>query len=209
MPSLRQKIEDAVIEAVSSTLGRERNVAAGYLHKVAPYNGEIDQTEGPQDFLKKIRGGFPCVLVTASSATLRSESVSRTRFVRELTVELYVASDHTRDRESRLRQDEASVQDPNCDPGIYTIVEDLDFLISGNDFGLECVGYFEPSREEVLHQEDLYTLWRIQFTVKTDAHVNPRDFGTTQFTSYAIDGNLDGDAVPTPPNPFVEADGDL
>jgi len=209
LSSLRQTIEDAVIASIGNAVGRECNPGSGYLHLVGPYNGELDQTDGPQDLIRRIRGRFPAVLVSAAAATLRSESTTRTRFVREMTFEVYIASDHMRSRESRLRSDEAANQDSNCDPGIYQIVEDLSALISGNDFDLDCVGYFDPSREEVLLQEDGFTVWRLQFTVKMDAHVKSRDFGNARFQSYAIDGNLDPPDVTTPPNPFVEADGDL
>ena len=135
MSSLRQKIEDAAIELIASNLLKKRNSQCGYLANVEPYNGEIDQTDGPEDFRQKIRGGFPCVLVSMPTATLRAEAVERTRFVRNITMELYVGSDHLRDRESRLRMDENAEQDPNCDPGIYKIIEDLHELLAGNDLG--------------------------------------------------------------------------
>ena len=212
MFSLRQKIEDAVIAEVTGKLAKECNPQSGYLAFVGPYNGELDQSEGPDDFRRRIRGRFPCVLVTAASATIRPESVERTRFTRILSVELYVGSDHLRDRESRLRMDVSAQDDPNCDPGIYRIVEDLHNCIAGSDFGLECVDYFEPSTEQVLLQEDGFTLWRLQFTVKTDAHVPPRDAGAGKYTSYAIDSNLentDADPGVATFNPAAEASGDL
>ncbi len=212
MKSLRQKIEDAALELIRSQLQHKRNPQCGYLATVDPYNGEIDQTDGPEDFRQKIRGGFPCVLVSMPTATLRSEATERTRYVRNITMELYVGSDHLRDRESRLRMDESAEQDPSCDPGIYKIVEDLHELLAGNDLGLECVDYFEPSTEQVLLQEKGFTLWRMQFTVATDAHVSPRDAGDGSFTGYAIDSNLentDNDPDVTTFNPAAEADGDL
>ena len=212
MGSLRQKIEDAAIELIASNLQRKRNTQCGYLDLVGPYNGEFDQTEGPDDFIRRIRGQFPCVLVSMPSATLRAEAVERTRFTRTISMELYVGSDHLRDRESRLRTDEAAEQDPSCDPGIYKIVEDLHELLAGNDLGLECVDYFEPSTEQVLLQEKGFTLWRMQFTVITDAHVSPRDAGDGTFTGYAIDSNLentDADPDVITFNPAVEADGDI
>ena len=212
MASQRQTIEDAVIEAVSSKLQKKRNPQCGYLDLVGPYNGEIDQTDGPEEFRRRVRGAFPCLLVAAASATLSSEAVERTRFVRKISLELYIGSDHLRDRESRLRSDESAEQDPNCDPGIYQIVEDVHKIVAGNDFGLECVDYFEPATEKVLLQEKDFTVWRVQYTVDTDAHALPRDAGAGQYTSYAIDGNIDNpEADPDVDtfNPAVEADGDL
>ena len=212
MASLRQKIEDAVIELISSNLQKKLNPQCGYLDFVDVYNGEIDQTEGPEDFKQKLRGGFPCVLVSMPTATLRAESAERTRFARTITLELYVGSDHLRDRESRLRMDENAEQDPSCDPGIYKILEDLHEILAGNDLGLEGVDYLEPSTEQVLLQEKGFTLWRMQFSVKTDAHVSPRDAGDGTFTAYAIDSNLDNpdnDPDVDSFNPAVEADGDL
>ena len=209
MASLRQQIEDAVIGTVRMKYARDCNQQEGYLCLVGPYNGEIEQIEGPDDFIRRIRGQFPCVLVASTSATLSAESSERTRFTRVLTVELYIGSDHMRDRESRLRKDVVAEDDATQDPGIYQIIEDLHECIAGNDFGLECVDYFQPSREEVLLQETGFTLWRMQFSVKIDAHVAKRDAGDQQWTEYVLRANLDGDAVATPPNPFVEAEGTL
>lgn len=210
MASLRQKIEDATIELLSLNLLKSRNDRDGYLALVGPYNGEIDQTEGPEDFRRRIRGQFPCVLLACTSATLRGEGVERTRFRRVMNLEIFIGSDHLRDRESRLRTDVVAEQDETCDPGIYQIVEDIHDLLAGNDLGLECVDYFEPSTEQVLLQEAGFTLWRMQFSVTVDANVDPRDAGDGKFTRYAIDGNVpDLDPPVATFNPAAEADGDL
>ena len=209
MASLRQSIEDAIIAEIGGKLLRECNPLDGYLHFVGPYNGEIDQKDGPDDLLRVIRGRFPCVLVSATSASFRPETTQRTSWARVVSIELYVGSDHLRSREDRNRSDVSAENDPTCDPGIYQIMEDIFDCIAGNDFDLECVDYLEPSREDLLLQEKTATLWRLQYTTVVDARANKRDHGDSQLTAYGLDANLDPDDVTTPPNPFVEATGDI
>lgn len=211
MASQRQMIEDAILITIADKFRKACNPTDGYLDFVGPYNGEFDQAEGPQDFIRRVKGRYPMVMVGARSAVLRGESVARSRFARVHTMEIYVGSDNMRDRESQTRSDVVAEQDPTADPGCFQIVEDLHELIAGNDFAdlISGVDYAEPTREEILIQEPGFTIWRMQFTIDADAHVKPRDFGDVSWTSYAIDANLDGDEVATPPNPFVEADGTL
>ena len=209
MTSIRQEMEDCAIAVIRAHLAIECNPAAGYLRKVGPYNGEIDQTDGPEDFLRLMRGQFPFVLVSATSSVVRSESVQRTRFNRVISFELYIGSDHMRTREDRLRKDVAAQVNPNADPGIYQILDHCLDLLAGNDLDIDCVGYFSPGTEQVLLQEEGFTVWRQQYNVQVDARVNKRDFGEFNFDRYRLNGNVDGDEVDSPPNPIITAEGDL
>lgn len=213
MGSVRQTIEERLIAELKRLLSRELNPGEGYLQAVEIYNGEIERTDGPEDFLRALRGRSPVILVGAAGASIRAESVSRNRFARRISIELYVASNHNRTRENRTRSDVVAEGDSTADPGIYQIAEDVQQILSGNDLGLTGVGPLNPRREDVLLQEKGFTVWRLIYDVDTDAHVKKHDFADRQFTSYAIDGNLvdeDGETVlPKPPNPFAEADGDL
>lgn len=202
-----------MIAVIKRCLSREQNPAEGYLQAVARYNGEIDQAEGPEDIRRFLRGRSPVVLITASGAAFNPESSTRRRFMRRISIELLVASNHQRNRESRLASDVVSEQDPTADPGIFLIAEDIQQILSGNDLGLDGVSPIDPVREDVLLQMDDFTAWRLTYDTKTDAHVKPHSFGDRKFLTYQIDGNLvdfDGETVlPSPPNPFAEADGDL
>lgn len=213
MASVRQTIETALIDELKRLLTRELNPGAGYLQAVEEYNGEIDQTDGPQEFLRALRGRSPVILVTAAGGSLSPESVTRRRYMRLVTFELYAASNHNRTREARTRSDVVAAGDPTADPGIYQIAEDVQQILSGNDLGLAGVGPLSPRREDVMLQEKGFTVWRLTYDTKTDAHVQPHGFADRQLTDYQINGNLvdeDGATVlPSPPNPMAEADGDL
>ena len=213
MASVRQTIEEGLIAELKRSLSRELNPGGGYLQAVEIYNGEIERSEGPDDFLRALRGRSPVILVGAAGASIRAESVSRNRYARRISIELYVASNHNRTREHRTRSDVVADGDPTADPGIYQIAEDVQQILSGNDLGLPGVGPLNPRREDVLLQEPGFTVWRLIYDVDTDAHVKPHDFADRQLTDYQIDGNLvdeDGETVlPSPPNPLVESDGSL
>lgn len=202
--SKREEIEDAIIAAISTTLKKAEGV--GYFELVGPYNGEIDQSKGPEDFKKRIRGRFPCCLVAAVGALYRERNVSRTRFRRNLTIEIYLASDHLRDRESRHRQDVVAELDPQADPGIFKMVEDIQPLLSGNNFDLCGVGYCIPSREDILMQEGTFTIWRLAYSIEVDANVAKRDEAAGKLTSVHIKSKITEEtAEDITFNPVVEA----
>jgi len=208
--AVRQMIEDAMIVGIGQALESRLNPSSGYLRLVGPYNGEIDESDGQQDFIRLIKGRMPCCLVTATSAIYNGESVARTRFAKLTSFEIYIASNHMRTREDRLRKDiTAQSTDANADPGIYRIAEDVQQVVSGNDFGLAGVGYFQPLREDVLLQERGFTVWRLSYQTMLDAHVLPRDHGDQALLSYLLDGNVDPIDANDAPNPMVEAEGDL
>ncbi len=210
---MRQTIETALIDELKRQLSRELNPGGGYLQTVEEYNGEIDQSDGPEDFIRALRGRSPAILVTAAGGSLSPESVSRRRWRRLISFDLYVASKHNRTREHRTRSDVVADGDPTADPGIYQIVENVQQILSGNDLGLDGVGPLSPRREDVLLQESGFTVWRLVYDTATDAHVQPHGFADRQLTDYQINGNLvdeDGETVlPSPPNPFVESDDTL
>lgn len=202
-----------MIAELKQQLSRELNPGGGYLAEVEAYNGEIDQSEGPEDIRRALRGRSPMILVAAVGGSFTPESQSRRRWMRLITMEMYVASNHNRSRENRTRSDVVADGDPTADPGIYQIVEDVQQILSGNDLGLSGVGPLSPRREDVLLQEKDFTVWRLLYDTATDAHTKPHDFADRQLTDYQINGNLvddDGETVlPDPPNPLAEADGDL
>lgn len=210
MSSKRQRIEDAIVARLIQRLGAPNG---RYLQLVEPYNGEIDQVEGPDDIRRALRGMSPVVLVGTGSGVYENQSAQKTRWKRTISIELFVASDHRRSREDRLRADVVAKTDPTADPGIYQITEDILDAIGGDCFGLDGVGRLDPIREDALLQEDDLTVWRVTYESMTDAIVNKRDHDEQQFTTYEIDGDLvdtDGETVlPDPPNPLVEADGGI
>lgn len=207
MGSVRQRIENAIIVRLQKCLGKPNG---GYLEAIEPYNGEIDQQDGPEDFICTLKGRSPAVLVATGSATYDPESVGRNRWQRLITVEIFVSSKHMRTKENRNRSDVVADGDKTADPGIYQIIDDVFEQIAGDCFGLSGVGRLAPTREDVLLQEDCFTVWRLTYESAVDAIGAKRDASDQLITEFQIDSNLvDDDQVtvlPAPPNPFAEAD---
>ncbi len=212
MISLRQKIEDGIIDAISDALLKSRNPRGGYLRAVEPYNGQADQIDGTDDFIRAYRGRSPFVLVGPGGASFGSMSTTRTRFHRTVTIDLYFGSNHMRTRESRHRADVVAADiDDTADPGIYTAIEDVQSILSGNDLDIAGAGPLTPAREDLILQEKVMTVWRVSYETETDAHVKPRDFGDQALTATLIrvkDADVDEDDFPDY-NPVVEAEQDL
>ena len=210
MKSTREILEDAAIEAIASKLEQKRNSSSGYLGLVGSYNGELDDTDGLEDFRRRCRGQFPAVLVSAGPASIVGESVTRRQFRREVQLEIYSASDNWRSRESRLRNDPQLDIGATRDPGIFSIVEHIHALIAGNDFGVAGVGPATPLREEPILQLDEFTIWRNVFEFKVDAHVLPWDSGDgQQLTAYYLKSQIAEEPADVSPNPIVESEGDI
>jgi hypothetical protein len=208
--SIRETVEDAAIEAISSKHEQKRNASSGYLGLVGAYNGELDETDGLDDFRRRIRGQFPAVLVAAGPAVIVGESVTRRQFRRELQVEVYSASDNWRSREHRLRNDPQLDTGATRDPGIYTLLEHIFALVAGTDFGLAGVSPATPLREEPLLQLPELCVWRTVFEFKTDAHVEPWETGDGQMlTSYFLKSQIAEEPPDVSPNPIVESEGTI
>lgn len=210
MGSVRQTIEDAAIAALKAKIGRPYAVT-GYALAIEPYNGELTEAKGVDDFKRILRGRSPAVLLSAGSAALSSLSSQRTRFTRIVTLELFLVSAHQRTREHRLRQDAASVANATRDPGIYQICEDVEAVLAGNDLGVAGAGPLMPKSEDALLQVEELTVWRLVYECQTDAFLPKRDHGEEQLASYRIEGRIgdpvDEDVAEDPPNPIAEEEG--
>ncbi len=212
MSSTRQQILVAITHGLFNLFHVSRG---GYLQKIGPYNGEIDQTDGPDDVRRVLEGCAPGVLVSPTAAQWQSQSTQRTRYRRTITIELFLINNHMRSFEDRLLADVVAEGDPSADPGIFKMADDMFETFAGNDLGLQDKGLspLMPSRDDVLFQVPDMTVWRLTYTAHQTLCVDPISFGDSKFTSYEINGNLvdfDGETVlPEPPNPLVEADGSL
>lgn len=210
--SLREVIEIGILEVLGNCLLKKINKRNGYLAMVKQYNGRTDETDGPDDVIRAFRGQYPGILVGPGGTSFDSEGIARTRFKRVITLDFYIGSNHQRSRVSRHTGDVVSKNiSHNADPGIYTMIEDVQSILSGNDLGIECVGPLMPVREDLLLQEDGFTIWRVSYETDTDAHVKPRDFGDQPLTATLVRSeDADNDDISFPNyNPVVEAEQDL
>lgn len=211
MKSIREQIEDAVITAIKTALDQVTNPAAGYLGLVGEYNGELEDREhGVEDLIRRINGQFPAVLVEAGGGPVIAENAARRNFTRVVSLDLYVCSNNLRSRESRTRNDAAFAAATSRDPGIYQIVEHLHDLIAGDDFSLVGVGPSEPQSETSVVKATEICVWQLSFEFKTDANVEPWDNGNGQvLTSYFLKSQDSDLPLDVPPNPIVEAEGNI
>jgi len=77
---------------------------------------------------------------------------------------------------------------------------------------LPGIGPFMPQSDDIVLQRPEFTLWRTEYTIMVDRNQPRIDDGDQKSIDYELNSLLiedDGttDRVPTPPNPFVEADG--
>lgn len=208
MASSRETAEDLIISALQVLL-KSSNPANGYLRSLDEYNGEVDESDGSLDDLRRLlMGRSPAVLVSAIGGTLRSQSITKRGFRRELEIELYFVSSHLRSRESRLRSDVSSVGDPTKDPGIYQIMEDVHDILAGQTLGSVVIAPLIPLREDPIVRVSDFTVWRVRYETKVDASVKPHDYGDGQpLSAYSVRSQIDGHPVDESPNPIVTADG--
>ena len=211
MKSQRETVEDAIIEEIAEKLLQSRNASSGYLGMIGAYNGELEpDPDALEDFRRRIMGQFPAVLVAAGSSPINAEGASRKRYSRDLTVELYIASNNLRSREHRNRNDPQLEINATRDPGIYMIVEHIHSILAGNDFGLDGIGPGTPLREEPIIQLDEFTVWRVIFSYRNDAHAEPWSAGDGQkLTAYYLKSQLAEHPADDPPNPLVESEGEI
>jgi hypothetical protein len=207
MSSIREKLEDAIVETIGCKLAHSANPDSGYLAGVMAYNGD----EGEEDFLYRFRGQSPFVLVSSAAGEYESIGVSRVKYRRQLGINIYVGSTHLRDRLSRVRSDAASCVDSKNDPGIYKILEDIHALLSGKDLALcpSGVSSLLPVSETPVIRSEGLTVWNLQYQVMIESDVTAQDFGDQDLSGYEIDINLsvsnEETAAEQPANPAVEA----
>jgi len=208
--SQRQQLEDEIIARLKLSIGRPTS-PTGYVRLIEPYNGEIDETDGPEDIREALRGRVPAILVTANVSMLRSISVTKALFRRTISFELYCVSDHLRSPKSRLRADAAHQTDSRRDPGIYKMVEDIAETLQGQPCLVPGAGPLMPSREDVLLQRPDFTAWRLQYDCTVDSFNKPFDYSETDLLSIGLEGDLtDGDIDgEDAPNPIVQATVDV
>jgi len=204
MASVRQTLEDAFMLAIA---GLSRYAAAPkYLTKVAPYSGDVDA----DDFRRITRGKNPAVLVSAKSASLESQSITKTRFTRTLDLDVYVLSDQLRDRVSRNRSDVIAEGSNSKDPGAYQIIEDIHNLVAGQ---VLSPGFspLMPSREDDVLRDDGLSVWQVTYQVDTPADVTKLDLvgATVALETLRLQGLLDGETVDDFGDAYVNAESSL
>jgi Domain of unknown function (DUF1834). len=170
--SEHREIEDGVLIRLAGLM-RENG---GFLFALEPYNGEIDERDGVDDFYRELIGRAPAVLVSTSAGRYRSQSVRATEYRHDVTIEILAVSNSLRGHTDRTRGEvgTGSEDAPTGDPGIYHMVAAVRRLLMGRSLGIAEAGRLRPVSSQVLFQVQGGTAWRLVYRVQVRvAQVNP------------------------------------
>lgn len=209
--SVREAIEDSFMSRIQDL---HRNaLPPKYLRVIGPYNGEIDRAREVEDILRLLRGRSPAVLVAAAGATISSQGAQRRRFLRMVDLEVFIISNHLRDRESRHRGDIINDGSTTADPGIYQIIEDIQERVSGQKLD-PCFSTTRPVAEERVFEGDEMTVWRLTYQV--DARMDARSHEADTYDDPPLklelictNGLLDGEVLDDCEEPRVAAESNV
>lgn len=206
--STREAVEDLFMASIQDL--HRQAVPAMYLRHIGPYNGEINRIEEIEDIARLLRGRSPAVLVTASGANIATKGMNRRRFDRILDLEVFIISNHLRDRESRHRRDQISEVVVTADPGIYQIIDDIQERVTG--FKLDpCYSSTQPVAEERIFEGDSMTIWRLTYQVEVPMNQRPHEADTWEnppinLSLICTTGLFDGEVLDECEEPRVAAE---
>ncbi len=203
MISQRQALEDAVIHALRQSNSYKDG---SYLKYVGPYAGEMAGLEGAEDPRRVLQGQTPAILVTTGNAEVEPYGNAATRFIRNITLVCYAISQSGDVQENRTRMSAPAKTNERLDPGVYKIMEDMYAVLAGNDFGVSGVGRCVPQSEQRVYRSEDFEAWSVEFSVRIDSNLNPRDFGDCLLTGASVEIN---EQVLEVENPMVISDTEL
>lgn len=193
--SERAMLEASLIAALSPLL----RVHGRYLRAVEHYNGEIDRAQGVEDVYRALLGRQPAILVSSSLASRRSRSISRTRSISILNLELLLVSAHLRSPVARNLGDDVSAMTPTADPGAYQMMVDIRKLLDGRRLPVAGSSPLVWNDEAIVIQVPEMTAWRVVYQTRVRLVQQP-GLASGQFESVEHRHNLiDADPV----NPVV------
>lgn len=199
MASIYEDLELAVANAIKA----EPTMA--YLRQVIVTNIiDAGTDEAIDEFRRALVGQMPAVIVDAPGAQYEVLATTKRRFKKTIALRIYVASNHQRSRGARTTTDVVATVNPLADPGVKQIVEQIQQLISGEDFDAGGVGRILPLEEGALIQAKDFTLWRSSYAVAVDAHRPRYDDAPTQYTDVLVLGNIAELAAEDAPNPVTQ-----
>lgn len=163
MPAVRTQIENGVVAALEDLLAETLGgTSEGYLRAIKAFNGE-----SKPDFRLALGGRLPGVLVATARATYGKPDVSRVRATMRLDVDVYCCSNSMRSREART-QGAQTAGDPDPDPGIWALMEDVLNRLMGLDLGVAGAGELIPLEELPIEQADDMCVWRQRYYLDAD-----------------------------------------
>ena len=159
--SERTMVERAILALLETLTIRQGR----YLQRLDHYNGEIGSEDALEDIVGALQGNVPAVLIQTASASYDSTSIARSRLKATIQVEILLISAHMRSRESRNVGDEASVNDPKSDPGIYQIIADVRSVLCSRPLGVQSAQMLVPVTEQVVIQTPQLSAWVMRYSI--------------------------------------------
>lgn len=174
----RTQIRTAIATALAPLLYTPTPTPAGYVRAIVEFAGSVkseDDVDGLAMLYGLLQGRAPAIAVSLGGKSYEASgsTASADRHRANLTVDIFVASNHQRSHEARAAGDVVSAADDTVDPGFEVMLEHIEELLSGTDLGVGTVYRMIPQREDEVATGEGITIWRQQYQVKTQRDVNP------------------------------------
>lgn len=161
-------------EALEIALSADLKRGLPYLKHVGPYNGELNTTEGFEQFRSALAGRTPAALISTADSTFSVQEVRRRRYEETIAIDVIVSSLNYRGRPTgatSLGDDTSRLSD---DVGVLKVMDDAVAWLAGHDLGLDGVGVLTPLYRRALLQTPQFNIWILGFAVDVDWDVESR-----------------------------------
>jgi phage gp37-like protein len=199
----RTRIREEIASALAGLLYTPTPTPAGYLRAIVQFAGTVkgaNDADGIAMLYDVLQGRAPAVAISIGRKQYENAGATREadQWRATYSIDIYVASNQTRSRESRLSGDVASAASTVADPGVEVILEHVEELLSGRSLGVSTVYRLAPvTEDEVVHTNDM-TIWSQSYQLRTQRDVNPYRDVTTMLAEVQALHYVDGMAAPSP-----------
>lgn len=162
-----------------------------YARSIAPLSVRMAGEEIREDLVTALQGSHPAILVGLGRGDASpAGGANRSRL--EIEVAVYVVTGHGRDMVlGRLAGDVRSA-DVTQDPGVDTMIEHVEELLTGWDMGIPGVEELRLQSESELFSAVDLTIWEVLFSVRVDRTAGNHPRLSTLLASIAASHNVDG-----------------
>jgi hypothetical protein len=182
----RTQIEDAIMVALKpllvTTMGG--SAAYGYARAIKPYNGGA-----AEDIKRELGGQLPGILVVTAGEKGVGRTMSRSRKIVELEIEIWCVSGNLRGHPEKARGSEIA---GDTDPGTFKMMEDVETLIAGDDdaegINVSGVGHLDFADVQQMVEQPDFLAWRVRFLARVDEARKPSS--APDLTTIAGTGHL-------------------
>lgn len=196
---LAQPIRTVLRDGVVTRLARLQASQGGYLRALIPFGNRMlahDDVDGLDFLLKVLNGRAPAVAVAIGDRTFNAGGAGGYNQRATYDVLVYVAGNHMRSREARQAGDVASAASDVKDPGLDTILEHVEELLTGWKVdSSNVIGELRPSREVERWNDDRIAVWEQLYTVPVSRSINQDRDIVARLTRIDTQHKFDGVAI--------------